>query len=90
MTTIVEELRKRGLFELAGSRHTEVLDTEQSIRELVESLHARNGFSRDRMSKSAQAECDLAVATALRAAFPTGLAKLRTYSRVIWGTPRLA
>ncbi|HKM98997.1 MAG TPA: methyltransferase domain-containing protein [Candidatus Binataceae bacterium] len=88
MTTIVEELRTRGLFELVGTRHTDVVDIEQPILDLVESLHARNGFSRDRMSKSAQAECDQALASALRGAFPGGLVKQRIYSRVFWGTPR--
>jgi len=88
MTTIVEELRSRGLFELAGTSDTEVVATEQSIPEVVESLHARNGFSRDRMTKIAQAECDRALATALRGAFPDGFVKQRSYSRVIWGTPR--
>lgn len=88
MTTIVEELRARGLFEPVGTRHTAVVDSEQSIPEAVESLHARNGFSRDRMSESAQAECDRALATALTGAFPRGFVKQRIYCRVIWGTPR--
>ena len=88
MSTIVEELRIRGLFESAGVRETEVVDIAQSIPEVVESLHARNGFSRDRMSKGAQVECDEALATALRGAFPNGFVKLRVYCRVIWGRPQ--
>jgi predicted TPR repeat methyltransferase len=90
MTTIVEGLRARGLFELVSVRDAEVVDTVQSIPEVVESLHARNGFSRDRMSMTAQAECDRAFATALGGKFPNGFVKQRIYGRVMWGTPRAA
>ena len=89
MSTIFEDLRARGLFEMAGSRDTEAVDTEQSIAEVVESLHARNGFSRDRMSKDAQDECDAALATALKGAFSNGMVRQRTYCRIIWGIPRV-
>ena len=88
MTTIVEELRIRGLFEVGGICETEVVESEEPIPEVVESLHARNGFSRDRMSMSAQVECDRALAAALRGAFPDGFVKQRIYCRVIWGSPR--
>lgn len=87
MATVVEELRARGLFEVFGARNTEVVDTRQSIPDVVESLHARNGFSRDRMSREAQAECDRALATALSRAFPEGVVTYRIYCRVIWGRP---
>jgi SAM-dependent methyltransferase len=88
MTTIAEELRSRGLFELAGTRQTGVVETRQLIEEVVESLHARNGFSRDRMSAKAQAECDRALTQALRHRFPDGIVIQRGYCRVIWGKPK--
>ena len=47
--TIVEELEQRHLFRLQGTHETTLMTFQQSIDAWVESVHASNGFSRDRM-----------------------------------------
>ena len=55
----------------------------------VESLHARNGFSRDRMTAASAAAFDAAV-RALVAPFAQddGLLHLQVVGRVVWGRPQ--
>ncbi len=58
MIQVVEELEKRTLFERVGMEETKPVIFRQSIEEWIESYHARNGFSRDRMGKVEAQECD--------------------------------
>lgn len=88
MITITEDLRSRSLFEPVGMRETGIVVTQQPVADVVESLHARNGFSRQRMSAKAQAECDQAVSEALYRAFPNGTVIQKGSCRVIWGRPK--
>ncbi len=87
MMTVVEELQKRALFEMKGSRQTADAVARQPIADLVESVHARNGFSRDRMDPRAAAECDELLTRAYSRHFPAGIVRLRYHGRVIWGRP---
>jgi SAM-dependent methyltransferase len=87
MTTIVEELQNRRLFEMKGSRDTPTLEIRQPISDVVESVHARNGFSRDRMDPRAAAECDELLTRAYSRHFPDGIVTLHYRGHVIWGRP---
>jgi SAM-dependent methyltransferase len=87
MMTVVEELQRRSLFEMKESRETADSSARQPIAEVVESVHARNGFSRDRMDASAAAECDELLTRAYSRHFPDGIVTLRYHGRVIWGRP---
>ena len=55
---ILAQLEERGLFRQMGSAQTDVIEWKQPIGEWVESFHARNGFSRDRMDPRRAEEAD--------------------------------
>ncbi len=55
---ILDQLEQRGLFRRMGSAQTEMIEWRQPVNEWVESIHARNGFSRDRMDPKLAAEAD--------------------------------
>ncbi len=57
---ILDQLEQRGLFQRKGSAQTEMIEWRQPVDEWVESIHARNGFSRDRMDPELAAEADAA------------------------------
>ena len=48
--SLLAELDTRGLFRVEGERRTAPAPFQQPVDAYVESLHARNGFSRDRMT----------------------------------------
>src|SRR5262245_60349860 len=56
--TVAQELQQRGLFRQVGMQTTDPAPFQQPIDEWIESFHARNGFSRDRMDLGAAQECD--------------------------------
>lgn len=87
MMTVAEKLERRSLFERKGSRETADSVARQPIADVVESVHARNGFSRDRMDRRAAAECDELLTRAYARHFPGGIVTYRYRGRVIWGRP---
>lgn len=84
---LVEELEKRKLFRLVGSQETASVEFTQTIDEYIESIHSRNGFSRNRMAIQAAAEFDLKSRELLSSYYPNGLVHLQIYGRVEWGEP---
>jgi F420H(2)-dependent quinone reductase len=58
MVTVAQELAARGLFKLIGIKTTAPVLFRQSVDAYVESFHARNGLSRDRMNANAAREFD--------------------------------
>jgi SAM-dependent methyltransferase len=50
---IVEELGKSGYVKIVASEKTPSVPFTQSVDELIEAFHSRNGFSRDRMGSTA-------------------------------------
>ena len=71
---------------MIGVAATEPIAFVQSIDDYVDSIHARNGFSRDRMAPEAAAEFDAKVKALLQARYPDGLqGEIR--SSVVWGKP---
>lgn len=90
---LIEELTSRGLFAEQGRRTTAPVPFAQSVDDYVESLHARNGFSRDRMAPDAAREFDdavrLLVAPFVAADRTHGRASLRfqIVGEVVWGQP---
>ncbi len=89
---ILAELEERGLFRQMGSAETEAIEWQQPISEWVESIHARNGFSRDRMDPRLAAEADaLFTEIATRHADNgDGLIRHRYAGRLLWGRPMQA
>jgi trans-aconitate methyltransferase len=87
MATVTAELERRGLFQLHGSYETPPMRFQQSIDDWVESFHARNGFSRDRMGRRAADACDAALRAAVLPYSPNGFIEQHIAARILWGAP---
>lgn len=85
--SVIEELTSRGFFSVAGQWSSDPVPFRQSITDYVESFHARNGFSRDRMSPADAAAFDAAAAEVLMRHFPDGQVTLQAAGTVVWGSP---
>jgi trans-aconitate methyltransferase len=84
---LVEELTQRSLFEKHGEEQTEPVAFKQSIDDYIESFHARNGLSRDRMTEEAAAGFDQSVRMLVSNHCPDGIVHLHLSGHVIWGIP---
>lgn len=87
MLTVAEELEKRGLFQQTGICETASILYRQSIDEVIEAIHATNGFSRERMDPDAAPEFDRRVREVLLAHCPDGVVEQEISARVIYGKP---
>lgn len=84
---LVDELERRGLFRMVGAERTEPVPFEQSIDDYVESIHSRNGFSRDRMASEAAGAFDDTVKTLLERHAVDGILRFEVVGSVVWGEP---
>lgn len=83
----VEELTRRGLFAVRGRYEGEARMIRQSVESYIESFHARNGFSRDRMAPEAATAFDEA-ATAIVSSFAEdGILSWEQRGSITWGEP---
>ena len=87
--TIVLELEKMNLFRMIGMRESSPKGIHQPLNEYVESFLARNGFSRDRMSKREALEFDRQYSRIVSSYCPDDTLQLNVSGRVIWGVPRI-
>ena len=86
---ILGQLEERGLSRQMGSAQTDTIERKQPISEWVESIHARNGFSRDRMDPRKAAEAD-ALFTEIATYYVGSADGLITHcyaGRLLWGRP---
>ena len=90
MLTVTQELTARGLFQPVGIRTTAPVSFRQSVDEYVESFHARNGLSRDRMDANAASAFDRQLRALVSQHCPNGVVELHMRGRVIWGKPQPA
>jgi SAM-dependent methyltransferase len=83
---LIEELQRRGLFRVLGSRRTAAMPFRQSIEDYVESFHSRNGFSRQRMTGE---DADAFDSSVRRLVAPhadrNGIIELQLLSTITWG-----
>jgi SAM-dependent methyltransferase len=84
---LVRELTQRGLLHVVASELTEFSSFTQSIDDYIESIHSRNGFSRDRMTTEAAAAFDRAVRTLLQPFTNEDTVTLRVGGSVVSGLP---
>ena len=84
---LAEEIETRGLFRPLGLRAVEPIPFVQSVEEYIESFHARNGFSRDRMTREAANAFDRAVETVVSRYCPDRIVHLEVIADAIWGEP---
>jgi trans-aconitate methyltransferase len=85
--TLEQELTARRLFQVCGEQKTEMELFRQPVAEWVESVHARNGFSRDRMDAQTARACDAELTQIMLQHFPTGVMEQQIGARVLWGKP---
>ena len=85
---LLDELTQRGLFEPIGKQQTAPVPFTQSVDDYVESFHARNGLSRDRMTVEQAAAFDRHM-RALVAPFATNdTITLQVINTITWGKPQ--
>lgn len=84
---LIKELTQRSLFEKQGEQQTKPVIFEQSIDDYVESFHARNGFSRDRMTQEAAIGFDESAKMLVATYCPDGVVRLQVFGKVTWGIP---
>jgi len=82
---IVAELTARGLFHVRGTQVTAPIAFTQPLAAYIESFHAMNGFSRERMTPQAAADFDAAVRALVGPFCPTGQVRLEAMATVTWG-----
>ena len=83
----IDELERRRLFSVVGRKRTSPQEHDLTIDDYVELLHARNGFSRQRMALEAAAEFDAAVRE-LVTPFPRdNTVRIAMTSTITWGHP---
>jgi ubiquinone/menaquinone biosynthesis C-methylase UbiE len=85
--SLINELRQRGVFEQSGVESIEPVHFEQSVDSYIESIHSRNGFSRDRMTHQAAAEFDAGVRRVLEDRCPDDTVQFDMVGRIIYGRP---
>ena len=86
---LIEELETRGLFTKVGERTADPEPFEQSIEAYIESIHSRNGFSRDRMSADDAAAFDAVVRELVAPYASDGVLRLKIAAMVVWGVPEV-
>jgi SAM-dependent methyltransferase len=84
---LIKELETRGLFEQVGEYRTPPHPFPQPVAAYIESFHARNGLSRDRMLPTDAAAFDAEATAALAALCPDGIVPLQVFGEVVWGRP---
>ena len=84
---LIEELETRGLFRTLGRRETAPLAYTRSVAGYVESFHARNGLSRDRMSPEAASAFDRDGTDLVAPYAQNDRLALAVSGRIVWGIP---
>jgi SAM-dependent methyltransferase len=84
---VIEELTRRNLFAERGRRVFDALPFEQPVSAYVESIHSRNGFSRDRMAPEDAAAFDEAVRALVTPFAREGMLRLEVGGEMVWGEP---
>jgi len=82
---LVAELVRRGLWSVVGERETAPIPFRQTVGELIDAFHSRNGFSRDRMAAEEARRFDDEAADHLTKFAEDGVLELGAIGRVVWG-----
>ncbi|HSE45709.1 MAG TPA: class I SAM-dependent methyltransferase [Gemmatimonadales bacterium] len=84
---LIQELAQRRLFRVTGACTTIPDVIRQPVTSYIESIHSRNGFSRDRMSPGAALEFDERVQELLRPYARNGTLEVKISTSITWGLP---
>src|SRR5829696_6445234 len=82
----LEELEQRQLFHKVGEHRAATVPFAQPVEAYIESFHARNGLSRDRMGDSAL-RFDEAVRAVVSGYSEADTVRLEVFATVTWGGP---
>lgn len=85
---LVDELHQRRLFQTQGSLTTQPTPFIQAAEDYIQSIHSRNGFSRERMGLGAAQAFDVEVRTMLTPFLHHGQLTLPLASTIVWGMPQ--
>ena len=84
---LIEELKRRSLFQVIGHKQTAPVLFRQRIEEYIQMIHSQNGFSRERMTEDSAAGFDSEVRAAVT---PYALGQEISFelsSAITWGHP---
>jgi SAM-dependent methyltransferase len=84
---LIDELVRRDLFTVQGQHETPPVAVRQSVAEYAESIHSRNGFSRDRMTRDQAAAFDEEVTGLLTPFAADGIVVFQVTARITYGRP---
>ena len=87
---LIDELETRGLFRQLGRYRTQAVPFFQPLTDHIESFHARNGFSRDRMAPGRAAEFDQRLQLLLEpfaTDTPDRIIRVERVNEIVWGLP---
>jgi SAM-dependent methyltransferase len=84
---LLAELALRGLFDSVGHSATALSNFQQPLSAYIESVHSRNGFSRERMTSGAARAFDDAARELLVAHGAGEQVALRVGATITWGYP---
>jgi SAM-dependent methyltransferase len=84
---LIAELETRRLFEVVGRTLTEPVAYTRTVSEYVESFHARNGLSRDRLDPAVAAAFDREVTALVAPHADGGVLRLNVAGNIVWGRP---
>jgi trans-aconitate methyltransferase len=87
LKSLAEELERHQLFQLLGSYETAPAPFQQPLDAYIQSFHARNGFSLDRMEPLAATQFDQALHAIVEPFCPHGLVEQQISARLLWGRP---
>lgn len=82
-----QEFEMRGLFKKIGEKRTAPVSIVQAIDHYIESWHARNGLSRERMSQETAAAFDCEAKALISQYCPNGYVESQIVGHVEWGVP---
>ena len=82
-----QELECRGLFRETGRYRSDPVPFDQAVDDYVNSYHARNGFSRDRMDPAAVDAFDRAMTAVVASHVAGDTVRLMVSGDIIWGIP---
>jgi hypothetical protein len=86
---LIEELEMRRLFQKHGSILTHPVSFVQSAEAYIQSIHSRNGFSRERMGEKAANAFDEEVRKVISPFLEDGMLTLSTFDTLVWGIPQV-
>ncbi len=85
--SLLDVMHSEGFFRTIGSTSTEQIPVTQSIADYIESFHARNGLSVERMGRENAHEFDMKVFEILSPHLVSGMVNGFTQVTVTWGNP---